>query len=197
MNNSLFLVRHGTTRANLENRFAGKTSEPLHKDGIRQMKELGIRLMSSNISRIICGPLPRTRQSAEILAETLKTPITIDNALTEIHIPHWDGLSKQAIRDRYNNEYPNWLNSPDKFALPGCEKLADVQIRGVKTVEKYLKTLFDGTALLVSHLIVVRCIVLHYKNLPIKDFRKIIIDNGSVTKFEKDITGQIGVAENV
>jgi broad specificity phosphatase PhoE len=36
--------------------------------------------------------------------------------------------------------------------------------------------------LLVSHLIVLRCLVLYYRGLPIRDFRSVTINNGSVVR---------------
>lgn len=34
MTATIYLIRHGTTRANREDRFAGRTDEPLHAEGL-------------------------------------------------------------------------------------------------------------------------------------------------------------------
>jgi broad specificity phosphatase PhoE len=65
---TIYLVRHGITQANKENRFAGRTTEGLHPDGAEQIRQVGKRLQGKEIGRIFCGPLPRTVQSAEILS---------------------------------------------------------------------------------------------------------------------------------
>ena len=182
MKRTLYLIRHGATGANLENRFAGRSSEPLHPTGVKQIQEVGAGLTSCNITRIICGPLSRTRQTAEILQNTLNIPVTVCDGLTEINIPHWDGLTKQEIRAAFGDEYPTWLNSPDHFALPGCETLAEVQERGRQALTDMITAEPAGNLLIVSHLIVLRCLVLYFKAMGLKDFRKVKIDNGSVVR---------------
>jgi len=186
MERTLYLIRHGATAANLTNRFAGRTPEPLHPTGIKQMEELGAKLRSCNIRRIYSGPLSRTRQTAEILRKSLKIPVTVCDGLTEINIPHWDGLTKQAIRDTFGDEYPTWLNSPESFVLPGCETLAQVQERSRQAITGIITTEPAGNLLIVSHLIVIRCLVLYFKDMGLKDFRKIKVDNGSVVHIRKN-----------
>lgn len=38
MTATIYLIRHGTTRANREDRFAGRTDEPLHAEGVMQSR---------------------------------------------------------------------------------------------------------------------------------------------------------------
>jgi broad specificity phosphatase PhoE len=186
MERTLYLIRHGTTEANLTNRFAGRTPEPLHPTGIKQMQELGGELQSCNIRRIFCGPLPRTRQSAAILQKYLHTPVTVSDALTEINIPHWDGRTKEEIRAAFGDEYPTWLRNPAQFALPGCETLAEVRDRGIQALERFVNDEPVGNLLLVSHLIVLRCLVLSCRNMTLQEFRTIRIDNGSVVRLMRN-----------
>lgn len=186
MERTLYLVRHGTTGANLTNRFAGRTSEPLHPAGIKQMHKLGTELQSCDISHIFSGPLPRTRQSTAILQKYLNTPVTISDALTEINIPHWDGLTKQEIRAAFGDEYPTWLKSPAQFALPGCETLAAVRDRGIRALEGFADAEPVGNLLIVSHLIVIRCLVLACRNMALQEFRTVKIDNGSVVRLVRN-----------
>jgi broad specificity phosphatase PhoE len=186
MERTLYLIRHGTTEANLTDRFAGRTPEPLHPTGIKQMQELGIKLRSCKIRRIFSGPLPRTWQSAAILQRYLHAPVTVSDALTEINIPHWDGRSKEEIRAAFGYEYPTWLRHPARFALPGCETLAQVQDRGVQALEGFVNHEPVGNLLLVSHLIVIRCLVLSCQNMALDEFRTIRIDNGSVVRLMRN-----------
>ncbi len=186
MKQSLFLVRHGTTPANLENRFAGRSSEPLHIKGIQQIEEVGHRLTNQKIAHIFSGPLMRTVQSAQILQRVLQAPLTINNDLIEINIPHWDGLTKGNIRERFGDEYPTWLANPDAFKLTNCETLHTVQKRAVRAIERITEAEPTGNFVVVSHLIVLRCIVLFCRGMALHDFRKITIDNASIVCLSKD-----------
>jgi broad specificity phosphatase PhoE len=177
---TIYLVRHGVTQANKENRFAGRTDERLHSEGIEQMRQAGFRLQEKNIDGIFSGPLPRTMQSAEILQDILHAPMTAVAAFNEISIPHWDGLTKDEIRQQYGKEYPTWLAEPQTFMLPGCETIRQVQKRAVSGIE-YLVAAHPGSnLLLVSHLIVLRSLVLFYRDMDIGKFRSVKIGNGDI-----------------
>lgn len=184
---TLYLVRHGITAANKENRFAGRTDEELHADGIQQVQQVGAQLRDKKIKTIYCGPTKRTRQSAEIIGALLNIPITPLGELDEIYIPHWDGLTKEEIRQRYDGQYPTWFSSPHKFSLPGCETLEQVQKRAVKAVKLLLSARQAQNLLLVSHLIVLRCLVLYFQKQPLSDFRSVQIDNGSVLQISEAV----------
>ena len=187
---TIYLVRHGITRANKENRFAGRTDEELLAEGIEQMLLVGERLNESGITSVYCGPAKRTVQSAQVLGSLFNVPCSPLHELDEINIPHWDGLTKDEIRQQYNEEYPTWLNNPETFRLPGCETLKQVQKRAVLAVARMLAQQNSGNLLLVSHLIVLRCLVLYFRELEIKDFRSIKIDNGSIICLSEDGMGR-------
>ena len=187
---TIYLVRHGITQANKENRFAGRTDEELLAEGKDQILQVGEQLKKSGITSIYCGPAKRTVQSAELLGTLLNVPFSSLQELDEINIPHWDGLTKDEIRQRYKAEYPTWLNSPENFSLPGCESLIQVQERAVAAVNRMLAQKNSGNLLLVSHLIVLRCLVLFYEQLGIEKFRSIKIDNGSINCLSEDAMGR-------
>ena len=179
---TLYLVRHGITQANKENRFAGRTDEELHTEGIEQIRKVAEKLTNENISTIYCGPATRTVQSAQILASLLRVSFTPLNELHEINIPHWDGLTKDEIRQKHDEQYPTWLSSPHTFKLPGCETLEQVQNRAVASLNRLLTKHKEGKLLVVSHLIVLRCLVLYFQRMAIKDFRSVKIENGEIIR---------------
>ena len=100
-------------------------------------------------------------------------------------IPHWDGLTKDKIRQQYGAQYPTWLSAPQTFNLPGCETLEQVQKRAVEAVKLILSESQCYNFLLLSHLIVLRCLVLHFQGMEIKDFRSIKIGNASILKLSE------------
>ena len=187
---TIYLVRHGVTPANRENRFAGRSGEALHPEGVEQIRLLGERLRRKNIAAIYCGPAKRTWQTARILATILGIPVTHLSGLDEISIPHWEGLTKDEIRQRYGSEYPTWLAAPQTFGLPGCETLQEVQERAVEIVAGLLAGSREQHLLLVSHLVVLRCIVLYYSGLPLSDFRSVEIGNGDILELVPDGAGR-------
>ena len=194
MSSRIFLTRHGKTLANLENRFAGRSGEPLYREGEEQLAEVAARLSGEALQAIYAGPLPRTAQSAEIVNRTTGAPIHYRDAFNEINLPHWDGLTKQEIAERFGPEYPTWLSAPEDFRVTGCETLAKVQKRAADEIERLFADHKDQTVLVVSHLIVIRCLVLHYRQQPISDFRSIKIDNASLALLSRHKDGQTSVS---
>lgn len=189
METTLYLIRHGKTAANIDNRFAGRTDEPLHGEGRAQIGELAGDLAGQGISRIVAGPLRRTRETAAIIAAELALPVDIDHRFTEILIPHWDGLTKDVIRARFGPEYPAWLSAPHEFCVTGCETIAEVQERALSAAEGLFSRFQGEAVLVVSHLIVARALLLHYLGRPIRAFRSIKVENGAVTTLTRDGAG--------
>jgi broad specificity phosphatase PhoE len=194
MSSRIFLTRHGKTAANLENRFAGRSAEPLHSEGEKQLAEVATRLRGEALQAIYAGPLPRTAQSAKIVNRETGAPIHYRDAFNEIDLPHWDGLTKQEITDRFGPEYPTWLSAPQDFEVADCETLEQVQKRAVAETERLFADHKTETVLVVTHLIVVRCLVLHYRQQPISEFRSIKIDNASLTLLSRHQDGQTSVS---
>jgi len=190
---SIYLVRHGITPANKENRFAGRTGEKLDLEGIEQVRQVGSRLRDKKIGAVYCGPAKRTMQSAEIIGSQLNIPVMVLPELDEIYIPHWDGLTKDEIRQQYGAQYPIWLSAPQNFNLPGCETLGQVQRRAVEAVNHLFATSRQQDVLIVSHLIVLRCLVLYFKGFALNDFRSIKIDNGYILQVSEGDMGGMSV----
>ncbi|MFA7348228.1 MAG: histidine phosphatase family protein [Desulfurivibrionaceae bacterium] len=193
MNTTIYLIRHGLTAANKNDVFAGRTQEPLHPEGVAQLAEVGRMLAGQGVGRIFCGPLARTRQSAGIVGELLGVQVEADEALNEISIPHWDGLTKEAIRARFGSEYPTWLADPAGFRVEGCETIGEVQGRGGAFVESLFGRFPGQKLLVVSHLIVVRALLLHYLSRPLADFRAIKVGNAQVATLLRDESGGTSV----
>ena len=176
----IYLIRHGLTQANKENRFAGRSSEPLCAEGVSRLREVTKELQPAGINRIFCGPLPRTRQSADLIGQACDAAVESCEGLNEIFLPHWDSLTKDEIREKFGPEYPTWLSHPGKFQVEGCETLEDVLKRAVDCVKEIVSSHPDKTVLLVTHLIVARCLVLYERQLPLAQFRSIQIANGEI-----------------
>ena len=184
MSAQIYLIRHGTTAANQENRFAGRLPVPLSPEGREELTVLAQKFSPAYFDHIYCGPLTRTRESAQIIADQCQAQIHVAEELTDINIPHWQGLTKEEIRTRFGDEYPTWLATPDKFNVPGCERLADVQVRALALLKRIQADHDRQKILLVTHLIVGRCLLLAARKQPLARFRSIELKNGEVVKIE-------------
>ncbi|MEN8256977.1 MAG: histidine phosphatase family protein [Thermodesulfobacteriota bacterium] len=181
MAQKIYLTRHGKTQANLENRFAGRSEEPICPEGRQQLLAVADTCTALELGAIYAGPLLRTKQSAAIIAEKYGLSVLEAPGLIDIDLPHWDGHTKDEIRQQFGDQYPTWLASPEQFHVDNCEDLAAVQKRAVAEVKRIAER-EQGNVLLVTHLIVARCLLLHYNKQPIAKFRAIKVDNGEVVR---------------
>ena len=159
------------------------------------MTTLGERFKKFNIHAIMAGPLVRTRQSADIIAEIIACPVITDERLTDILISHWDGLAKEEIKRRFGSQYPDWQAHPESFCLPDCETLHQVQQRASLLLEDVFQEYQGKKIVLVSHLVVLRCLALQYKKLPLSDYRTIDIANGSICMLERAADGKTKIKD--
>jgi probable phosphoglycerate mutase/uncharacterized phosphatase len=89
-------LRHGATDWNRQGLFQGRTDNPLNEDGLRQANEAASMLRGAGISRIVASPLVRAARTAEIIADAIAVPLTIDAGIIEFDFGSFEGL---PVRD--------------------------------------------------------------------------------------------------
>ncbi|WP_092024497.1 histidine phosphatase family protein [Bradyrhizobium sp. OK095] len=89
-------LRHGATDWNRRGLFQGRTDTPLNEDGLRQAHEAVSMLRGIGISRIVASPLVRAARTAEIIADAISVPLTIDAGIIEFDFGSFEGL---PVRD--------------------------------------------------------------------------------------------------
>jgi broad specificity phosphatase PhoE len=94
----LLLVRHGETDWNADGRLQGQTDRQLSDFGRSQARRLAEELENENLEAIYSSDLSRARETAEIVAERLGLPVSLDPDLREKDWGTWEGLTA-AERD--------------------------------------------------------------------------------------------------
>ncbi len=184
----VWLLRHGQTEANIVGRFAGRTAEPLTEEGKRQARAAGQKLRGEGIRRIYASPLPRTLETARLVAQELEgnPEIIPEPAFLEINLPPWEGKQKIEIRRDPRLKYEVWEKTPHLFKLPGCETLAEVLERAVKGCERVFEREKGLSTLIVTHMVVVRVLLVHYLGLPLSAYRQIPVPNATPILLQKE-----------
>jgi len=98
---TLVLVRHGETDWNRERRFQGHADMPLNEEGRSQARGLADLLLAEPVTALYTSPLRRASETAEILAITLGVEARALEALREIDVGTWEGLTIDEVRERY------------------------------------------------------------------------------------------------
>ncbi len=136
MNPTVILCRHGNTFAKGEKvvMVGAREDLPLTGEGVQQARAIGTVLGGAGIqiSRVLSGPLQRTKVFAEQLMVEARcvAPLSIDPRLTELDYGAWSGLSDQEIRERYGQEaLSRWQEASErpegvKF-MPSAEQVRE------------------------------------------------------------------------
>src|SRR5262245_31138360 len=104
----VFLIRHGLTTLNAEDRFAGATDVDLSDEGRRQASLLGRRLAEEEVAAVYCSPMRRTRDTAAFVARPHELVPIVRDGLREIDHGHWEQLRRREVEERFAEEYAAW-----------------------------------------------------------------------------------------
>lgn len=107
---TILLARHGETDWNREGRFQGWADPPLNATGRAQAVDLSVQLMAEELAAVYSSPLRRAYETAEVVAASRGLePVTVD-ALREVDVGSWSGLSRAEIEQRFPEQYARWLD---------------------------------------------------------------------------------------
>ncbi len=166
---TLLMVRHGVTQQSVEHRFSGLNGfdPPLIDLGRRQAEAAAEELARrGGADVLVCSPLQRTRQTAEIIAERLGMgePLIVEG-IAEADFGEWDSLNFAEVKARWPDELAAWLASTE-VAPPGGESFAQVRRRvdaaRVELVERFPRQ----RVLAVSHVTPIKVLVQHVLEAP-------------------------------
>ena len=107
---TILLARHGQTDWNRDNRFQGHADPPLNALGRAQARELAERLAQKPVAAVFASPLVRARETAEIVAARLGLSVELVEALREVDVGSWSGLTRDEIAERFPAGYRRWLD---------------------------------------------------------------------------------------
>ena len=155
----LYLVRHGTTHLNAEDRFAGAVNVELSEEGKFQAGRLAERLADDRIAAVYCSPLTRTMQTASILARPHELPLLQREGLREIHHGHWEGMRRADVEAQFPDEYAAWEEDPFTFAPSGGEAGVNVIGRALPVIREIVLEHRGQNVLVVSHKATLRLLI--------------------------------------
>jgi len=104
----IYITRHGQTDWNVKKKVMGRCDESLNKTGINQAFETKNNLFDTDIDLIICSPLLRAKQTAEIINEDRNLPIFYDDRIIERDFGEFEGMqTKDFDFNGFWNYYKN------------------------------------------------------------------------------------------
>lgn len=120
----IYLIRHGQTTGDIEDRYGGAYDDELSNEGIIQAHDLANKLVNSDIQFLFCSPLIRAQQTAKILKSKLDCEMTTIKDLRE---RNKNGILTGMIRKEAKIKYPKLVEQLKDYRsqIPGAESQDD------------------------------------------------------------------------
>lgn len=173
----LFVARHGQTAWNIQNKVCSVTDVALTEQGKQQAAALAELVQQRGIDFILCSPLGRARETAEIVAQKCGIPLQAEPLLMEQNYGIFEGA------DRAN---PDFLANKRNFAFryPQGESVLQVACRVYRLLDSLKQRYPDKNILLVSHGGVCRIIHTYFVDMTNEEFFGYTAENGKLTEYE-------------
>jgi len=131
----LYLVRHGTTTLNVENRYRGRRDIPLDAQGYQDAVDAARLLSGAGLTSVYTGPLRRTIATAQIIADEHRVPdLRILHGLNNVDYGAWEGMTAEEAAIYDPEAFNIYQSSPRLAACPQGERLMDAQRRMLEAV---------------------------------------------------------------
>ncbi|ARS35994.1 histidine phosphatase family protein [Pontibacter actiniarum] len=188
---NIYLLRHGQTAWNADgNRYCGRTDLPLTEKGLAQADAVSQQLKSINFDAVYASPLQRASQTAYIASG--KTEVVTDERLIEADFGNWEGKTKEEFIAENQTLWTDWMNDPTNCQAGGIGETGKAVI---SRVDDFFRSLAErhlsGNVLVVAHNGVNRLYLAHKLGMPLKNYRKLELDNSAITQFTLDEQGEL------
>ena len=173
----LYSMRHGQTNYNLQGLCNADPGRDVYLTdlGLEQAQRAARRLKSVPLELIIASPLPRTRQTAEIMNLYHRCDIRYEEAIADI---------RSGFEDRPVSEYQAAIAAdPLHRSVNGGESLLEHKQRVVGFLHKLVQTDHQHV-LVVAHEETLRVIYAHFNHLSDEAMLALNFDNCEILPFE-------------
>ena len=191
----IVLVRHGLSSFNVEHRIQGRDDlSALTPEGVDQALATGRALADLPLQAVYSSPLRRAADTCRHLLSSHGQAIEpgFSDQLLEIDLEPWSGLTRDALRERFPQQEALWRQAPHTLELERADgrrynPLAEL----LEQAGSFRQLLLnhhgdaldgaDATVLVVGHNAILRCLVLALLGLNGEGFRRLRLDNASVS----------------
>jgi probable phosphoglycerate mutase len=143
----IYLVRHGQSIHNLEERIAGQQDSQLTESGFQDARSVAAAIGRSDFDVVYCSDLLRARQTAEAIYDYLKLncPINFSPLLRELD---YGDFTEKPVSEAF--EFLNYKVAQGQ-RYPGGEGFIDLEERAQRFISQLKRESSGRRALVVSH----------------------------------------------
>ena len=146
----IYLIRHGQTTGDIEDRYGGAYDDELSDKGKVQAHELANKIGDSGIQILFCSPMIRAQQTAEILKKKLDCKILTVESLKE---RNKNGILSGMTRNEAKIKHPKLVEELKDYRnqIQGAESQEDFAERIKKSFSEITNSLNYSSIGIVTH----------------------------------------------
>ena len=164
---NIFLVRHGQTLWNLEQRWQGNQNSNLTDLGINQAKITKGKLSKQLLHKGYVSPLQRARDTMQIIIQDRNLEVEVVDDIREINLGPWEGKTQDETAISHPIEFKAFWDTPKTFLLQGAETFEELQSRVVRGIRRVFLENEGKNIVVVSHWISIKVALAFYKKQPL------------------------------
>jgi broad specificity phosphatase PhoE len=168
---TIYLARHAESDWNAENRFQGHTDRPLTERGRAQAEALADELADKPLEAVFSSPLHRALETAELVAARHDLPAIPVEALREVDVGGWAGLSRSEVEVRFPDAFGRWLAGGEGWE--NGETYDEMAERVLAAVRQIAGEHPESTVLIVSHGGPIRALHAAAQGMTVHDYRRL------------------------
>lgn len=184
---TLYLVRHGTTTMNVENRYRGRRDVPLDAQGWADAVEAARQLSTAGLTAVYAGPLRRTINTAQVIADECRIPdVRILHGLVNLDYGEWEGMTAEEAAMYDPRAFELYKTSPQAAICPNGERLSDAQDRMLKAIRLIGERHAGERVAAATHAVMIRLALVRLLSLYGEKWR-VPVGRGSLTTFQVSV----------
>lgn len=183
---TLLLVRHGHTKATELGLLYSDPGIEITEKGRDQAQAAARYVATLKPQLVVRGNAVRVAQSAAPLEELTGMTATTIDGFEEWHVGAWEGRTYLDVKKNDPEQYHSWCADPISNAPPGGESIADLHERIGKSLRMLATSQpYEGKSIaMVTHSGIIRSILVHALEMPVRNFWRLSVPTGSVTRVD-------------
>ena len=170
---TLYFLRHGQSFASRENLYSGAATDvALTPEGAAMAEAFAAAFGGVAWTEIVASTQRRARDTAQPLATAVGLPVKTDPRLAELAYGKWEGLTHEAVQDRFHDDYLRWSADPAIHAPTGGETAHALARRAIAALDNLRERVPSGNVLCVSHKATIRAALCALLGIDVGRFRQ-------------------------
>ena len=176
----VILIRSGSTDWHEQGKLVGQADPGLSERGRKHAEKAAAALLGVRVSELLCSPLQRSVQTAQVVGERCGLHTARDQRLSAMACGHWQGQTFEALSEE--PLYQQFKLRPTDVRPPGGEGVEAARRRAVAAVDQALGDAASGDVLaLVTHSDIIRMLLGHYLGAPVNAYTRMQVNPGSLS----------------